>query len=217
MDDRARSATAEVAGLLGSGIFVGLGRDGGISGNRRQPMNPRSPQQTVMTKTQTYYAYSLLWWAANEALAAGLASERGGGFHFLSSIVLRAFSFEAFINTTAETLVANFEEFERRRTPDKIAEVFRLLNVTFPGGMKLRPLQTLTEVFHFRNAMAHGRTETIKPKPSTIAVTEKMEKQLERRLSASWEPFIRDSKFAERAKEDIELKWTPDMGPSVKV
>jgi hypothetical protein len=159
--------------------------------------------KALIIRNQTVYTYSYLWFAANDALRRGLESQ-GGGFQFLSSIVLFAFTVEAFINNTALSLVADFEEFERKKTGEKFDFVCERLAVSFPGGVAARPLQTLVEVFKFRNAMAHGKTTTLRPDPKTVVVNQKLESILTARPMTNWEPRIHNSKFAERAREDVE-------------
>lgn len=115
-----------------------------------------------------------------------------------------AFAVEAFVNNTAIALVHNFDEFERRKTSEKFDFVCEKLGVVFPGGEGARPLQTLSEIFKFRNSMAHGRTTTLRPAPKTVVINEKLESILTAPLLTDWQPRIQNSKFAERAREDVE-------------
>lgn len=55
-------------------------------------------QKVVITKERTLNTYAELWHASDCVLNAGLKNAEGCVWQFLSSAVLTAFSFEAYLN-----------------------------------------------------------------------------------------------------------------------
>jgi hypothetical protein len=77
------------------------------------------------------------------------------------------------------------------------------LKVSLPGTTGERPLQSISELFKFRNTLAHGRSETIIPEPKSVSVDE-LEAHRTERLASDWERLIENCDFAKRAREDVE-------------
>lgn len=86
----------------------------------------------IYTGTRDVRTFAELSHAANILMQTAQEYQTGNLFTLLSSLLLRAFTFEAYLNHL------NF-------TPDKSA----------------RPYSTLSPLFRFRNLMAHGKSETI--------------------------------------------------------
>lgn len=85
----------------------------------------------------------------------------------------------------------------------KLDLLCEVLKVKLPAGDK-RPRQTLSKLFKFRNTLAHGRSETITARPQRIDA-DKVDDHFGQRLLTEWEELVKDSKFAERAREDVEV------------
>jgi hypothetical protein len=79
------------------------------------------------------------------------------------------------------------------------------LKVSFPDGPGKRPLQTIVKLLDFRNTMAHGRSDNLKPKPKLRDVNEKLDSYLGEWPLADWEHLIQTETFAQRAREDVEI------------
>jgi hypothetical protein len=135
-------------------------------------------------------------------LQAGERERRGSSYQFLSSAVLTAFAFEAYLNHVGPRVVACWESLEQLPPISKFDLVCELLKVDFQKGH--RPRQTIEELFEFRNTMAHGRTEHIKPDPKNRDVNDKLDNYLGKRALARWESLIQTDDFAKRAREDVE-------------
>src|SRR4029453_16688882 len=92
---------------------------------------------------------------------AGVLNQRGSSWQFLSSAVLTAFTFEAYLNHVGPQVIACWASLERLPPQAKFELLCETLKVEFPEGRGKRPLQTIDRLFEFRNNMAHGRSETL--------------------------------------------------------
>ncbi|MFQ5927150.1 MAG: hypothetical protein ACE5MH_06920 [Terriglobia bacterium] len=148
--------------------------------------------------------YAELWHASSCVLEAGLCNPRGSSWQFLSSIVLAAFTFEAYLNHVGPQVIACWESLERLPPLAKFALLCESLKVQFPEGKGKRPLQTIAKLLEFRNTMAHGQSETLKPKPTKRDINDSLDSYLGQRPLTEWEQVIHDDTFAKRAREDVE-------------
>jgi hypothetical protein len=156
----------------------------------------------VVRKERNVRTYAQLWSASRHVLATGLREPKGSTWQFLSSLVLTAFSFEAYLNHVGPTVLSSWDRLERSSTPlSKLDLLCEVLKVQLPGKGS-RPLQTITELFKFRNTLAHGRSHTLKAPPLRIDADE-LENHLGQSLLTEWEELVRDSSFAKRAREDV--------------
>jgi hypothetical protein len=119
----------------------------------------------------------------------------------LRSIVLTAFAFEAYLNHVGPQVLSCWGSLERLSPNSKLHLLCETLKVSLPGTTGERPLQS--ELFKFRNTLAHGRSETIIPEPKSVSVDE-LEAHRTERLASDWERLIENCDFAKRAREDVE-------------
>ncbi len=163
----------------------------------------KKPDQVRITQKKTVHMYAELWHASKCVLERGIENEKGSSWQFLSSIVLTAFAFEAYLNHVGKSLIACWESVEPLPPPKKFNLICELLKVDFPGEAGKRPVQTLTQLQDFRNLMAHGKTEQIEPQPF-LCDAKHADARLGQRPLANWERLIRTKDFAERARVDVE-------------
>ncbi len=163
-----------------------------------------TPRKAVVTKERTVHTYAELWHASGCVLDAGLKEPRGSSWQFLSSVVLTAFAFEAYLNHVGPRTIACWSQLERLPPWAKFELLCETLGVRFPKGTDARPLQTITKLLAFRNTMAHGRSTEIKPKPERRDVDDTLDKYLGERPLADWERLIQTNVFAKRARADVE-------------
>ena len=78
----------------------------------------------------------------------------------LVSMVFSALCLEAYMNYIGEAKVKNWELISRSRIKDKLKSIAKELNVEIDFGK--RPFQTFLEIFHYRNKLAHAKTEHMK-------------------------------------------------------
>ena len=73
------------------------------------------PKKALVTKERTIYMYSHMWLASDCVLNLGLTEQRGSTWQFLSSTLLTAFAFEAYLNHVGPTVFDRWEQHERLR------------------------------------------------------------------------------------------------------
>jgi len=160
-------------------------------------------QKVLVTKKRTVHAYSKLWHASDCVLKAGMKEPRGSSWQFLSSAVLTAFAFEAYLNHVGPSVISCWKRLERLPPQSKFELLCETLRVKFPDGPGIRPLQTISELLQFRNTLAHGRSEEITPKPELRDRNSKLDDYLGQRPLTDWEGLIQTDVFAKRAREDV--------------
>ena len=162
------------------------------------------PRKALVSKKRTVYTYSELWHASHCVLEAGIRQPRGSSWQFLSSTVLTAFAFEAYLNHVGLSVISCWSQLERLPPWAKFELLCETLNVKFADGPGKRPLQTIVKLLEFRNTTAHGRSEEIKPKEEKRDVNDNLDNYLGQRPLADWERLIQTDAFAKRAREDVE-------------
>ncbi|MFZ0233467.1 MAG: hypothetical protein WA306_11120 [Candidatus Acidiferrales bacterium] len=97
--------------------------------------------------------------AADVLMQTAYEYRKGNFYTALSSLLLRAFTFEAYLNHLGERHLKLWEAREQLRWVDKFNKVCKRLN--FAPDRSARPYSTLRPLFSFRNLMAHGKSEAI--------------------------------------------------------
>jgi len=166
------------------------------------------PKKVVVNKKRSVYTYSELWHASNCVLKSGIENPTGCSWQFLSSILLTAFSFEAYLNHVGQRTIKCWEQLERLPPWSKFELLCESLEITFPDGTGKRPLQTVTKLLDFRNTIAHGKSLEIVANPETRDVNDNLDHYLGQRTLTSWEEMIQTKDFPERVREDVKLVIT---------
>lgn len=161
------------------------------------------PPRVLVTKERDVHTYAELWHASHCVLEKGRADPEGSTWQFLSSMLLTAFSFEAYLNHVGSTLFSQWHHLERLPPWSKFELISEKLELSFPAGQGARPLQTISKLLDFRNTMAHGRSHQITAKPVEKSVDTYHHAFAEELLS-DWETLIRSDDFARRARQDLE-------------
>lgn len=162
------------------------------------------PPKALVSKERTVNMYSELWDASGCVLKKGVDEPQGSSWQFLSSMMLTIFAFEAYLNHVGESVDSCWSQHERLSPWEKFEFLCSVLNVEFPDGSGKRPLQTVVTLIEFRNTMAHGRTEKIKPENEMRDANKKLDAYLGEKPLAHWEQLIKTDAFAKQAREDIE-------------
>jgi hypothetical protein len=160
------------------------------------------PRKVVVTKQRTVHTYAELWHASDCLLAAGIENPEGSTFQFLSSAILTAFAFEAYLNHVGSVIFTCWEQLDRLPPWSKMELLCEELGVAFPDGAGARPLQTVAKLLNFRNTMAHGRSHEIEAKP-IMRTTENYYSAYHEELLTDWERLVQTDEFAKRAREDV--------------
>lgn len=158
-------------------------------------------RKALVTQQRNVRTYAELWHASKCVLEAGVREPKGSSWQFMSSAVLTAFAFEAYMNHVGETVLSSWGSLERLSPLAKLDLLCEVLKVQLPSRDK-RPMQTVTKLFKFRNTLAHGRTHTITASPKRMD-PDKVDDHFGQRLLTEWEHLVKDSKFAEHAREDV--------------
>ena len=159
------------------------------------------PRKVVITKQRTIHTYSELWHASDCLLDSGVKNPKGAQWQFLSSTMLTAFAFEAYLNHAGSATFACWEQLDHLPPLSKLALLCEKLDLSFLKGR--RPLQTVEKLLNFRNTMAHGKSAEIKA-PPVMRNTENYHTAFREELLTNWEKLVQTDAFAKRAREDVE-------------
>lgn len=162
------------------------------------------PKKATVIKERTLHMYSEMWHASDCVLKAGLAEPHSSNWQFLSSTVLTAFAFEAYLNHVGPTVLSCWKEHERLPPWSKFELLCKTLGVQFQNGRSKPPLQTIVELLEFRNTMAHGRSLEIKPKLELRDINDKLDAYLGELPLAHWEHLVKSPAFAQKARVDVQ-------------
>lgn len=138
---------------------------------------------------------------ANRVLLENTEQKREGWFYeCLTTIVIAAFKFEAYLNHVGDKLFPDFwNDMELLSHARKRNIICAHLHIERADGE--RPWQTLIDLFRFRNYVAHGRSEALDP-PEVVEVGEIEQLRRNKPLTA-WEKLC-TIEFARRACEDTD-------------
>ncbi|MDP1708334.1 MAG: hypothetical protein Q8L89_04640 [Gammaproteobacteria bacterium] len=162
------------------------------------------PHKALVSKKRVVHMYSELWHASRCVLDAGVREPQGSSWQFLSSTVLTAFAFEAYLNHVGPSVISCWRQLERLPPWAKFELICETLKVRFTENSGERPLQTIVKLLEFRNTMAHGRSGEIKQKYEKRDVNDQLDSYLGQRPLADWEQLIKTDAFAKRVREDVE-------------
>jgi hypothetical protein len=165
-------------------------------------------RKVVVKKERIVHTYSELWHASHCVLETGIEQPKGSSWQFLSSVVLTAFTFEAYLNHIGSHTIECWEQLERLPPWSKFKLLCETLDVSFPEGDGARPLQTVAKLFDFRNTIAHRRTIKIKSKPEICHADDCLDEYLGKRPQTDWETLIQTKDFAQRVHEDVQIILT---------
>ena len=164
--------------------------------------NIKKPAKALVTEERDVYTYSELWHASDCMLKDGIEDANASSWKFLSSIVLTAFSFEAYLNHVGIRTIKSWDHLERLPPWSKFELLCETLNVSFSADKAERPLQTIQNLLNFRNTIAHGSSEKLNPKPEIRDSNEQLDCFIGERPLTHWERLIQTKDFAERVRED---------------
>ena len=158
-------------------------------------------KKVVVKKERSVHTYAELWHASNCLLSSGVKNPEGSSWQFLSSLVMAAFAFEAYLNHAGNITFACWEDLDRLPPLSKLKLLCEELEVSFPNGTGARPLQTVKKLMIFRNTMAHGRSDKLKLE--RVLNTENYHEAYHEELLTNWEKLVKTDAFAKRAHEDV--------------
>lgn len=125
---------------------------------------------------------------------------KGSNYTIMSILLLRTFTFEAYLNHLGAKTFEFWAEVDSIRVMDKYILLCKHLKL-FPDYSK-RPYQTLKQLFKFRNAIAHGRSELLK-KTEVLHISSSGD-PYDHIPKAAWKEYGTINN-AKKAKKDVEL------------
>ena len=146
--------------------------------------------------TRVINTYFDLYFAATGLLKLARNMEMGRHYTTMASILLYAFSFEAYLNHVGAAKINYWDEIESIRVMNKYSTLCNIFNIKKDPSR--RPYQTLTSLFKFRNVMAHGKSDI-------LTKTEKVpfnSKPQDHTPKPFWEEYS-TIENAERVRDDI--------------
>lgn len=164
----------------------------------------KRPRKVVAEKERILHTYAELWHASRCVLESGVEQPKGSSWQFLSSAVLTAFSFEAYLNHVGPQTIECWEQLDRLPPWSKFELLCETLGVKFPDGSGARPLQTIAKLLNFRNKIAHGRSLEITANQVYRDSDDRLDDYLGEGLLTDWEKLIQTSDFAIRVREDVQ-------------
>jgi hypothetical protein len=123
-------------------------------------------------------------------------SANGSYYTVMSSLLLRAFTFEAYLNHLGNKKTDFWKHVESIRVMDKYGLLCKMLSIS--PVFSRRPYQTVGRLFKFRNSIAHGMSVVLKNSKDVNSDDEPYQ-HIPR---AAWEEYS-TIENAERAREDI--------------
>jgi hypothetical protein len=156
--------------------------------------------RATVKRSRNVNTFAELSWA-NWVLLENTEQQREGWFYeCLTTIVMAAFKFEAYLNHVGAAVFPSYwKELERLSHIQKRNIICAHLRIVKADGE--RPWQTLNDLFKFRNWVAHGRSEILDP-PEALERGE-LEQLRRNKPLAAWEKLC-TTEFARRAYEDTE-------------
>ena len=137
---------------------------------------------------------------ANWVLLENTEKQSEGWFYeCMTAILMAAFKFEAYLNHLGAILFPYWDQMERLPHRRKLNIICSHLRIDRATGE--RPYQTLTDLFRFRNAVVHGRSEYLDP-PESVEVGQIEELRRKKPLTC-WEELC-TVEFARQTYEDTE-------------
>ena len=134
--------------------------------------------------------------AADVLLKTAREVKRGSYYTLMSSLLMTAFTFEAYMNHLGQLKLPFWENIDSIRVLDKYSVLCKQFAMT--PNMGVRPYQTLNSLFRFRNAIAHGKSELLE-KQAVVPIDAEPHEHSPR---TKWEEYVTEDN-ADRARQDV--------------
>jgi hypothetical protein len=157
-------------------------------------------KRALVTKEHDVRVQAYLWHASKCLLERGQEQQKASHQQFMASLVFTAFALEAYLNWLGIRVLADWEELEKRTSPQKkLKKLADYLQVEVV--ISKRPWLIMKDLFSFRNDIAHGKPEQLiemKEEP----IDEHLDRKLGESAPTRWQAFC-TRENAERAREDV--------------
>ena len=119
----------------------------------------------------------------------------------MASLIFTAFMMEAYLNHIGQRIFVCWDDLEQLSPRKKLNVIAEKLGVEKDEGK--RPYRTLSELFKFRNSVAHGKPVPPISDSQIRLVDDTLDKYMHEFLRTPWEKYC-TSENAKRALEDME-------------
>ena len=160
----------------------------------------RKPPKAQVSKKRDVHTYAELWHGSRVLLERAQAEPKGSKWLWMGSLLLTAFSFDAYLNHIGPEVSECWDALEVLSPEGKLSIVCEKLEIDLPSDR--RPRQTIHELIKFRNNLAHGKTVTVEEN-TNCDVDQYLDEFIGIRPLAIWEGYCTE-KNAIKAREDVE-------------
>ncbi len=181
----------------------------GVANLSRKPLNLRMEKaekakhegraKIKVRKERDYRPHAEFYHAIGVHLAHVKEQQTGFFYSTLSAIVLSAFTVESYLNYVGPLVEPGWDDFDKSSPLAKLRHVASVQKLTLDNSR--RPMQTIIQLFKFRNRMAHPRSESILEEFESTE--EDYRKYLYTEPRPKWFAFATESN-ARRCFEDVE-------------
>lgn len=113
---------------------------------------------TIYSEETQTNTYMYLYKTAKINLEELENSESGSFYKIITCITFCAFTLEAYTNHIGYDNCNFWNEIEKNKPLEKLKILYSTLNLEFDKSS--RPIQSMIEMYKYRNLLAHGKTET---------------------------------------------------------
>lgn len=126
-------------------------------------------RRKVVIKEREVKTCAELWLTSKCLLEKGQDDEKGSPHQFRASLVFTAFALEAYLNHIGPEVFQTWDPIERCGPRDKLDIIAEKLG--FIIDYSQRPWSIMTDLFYFRNKIAHGKTYNLPPERRIRPIT----------------------------------------------
>lgn len=159
-------------------------------------------RKVKISREREINTYSWLRIASDATLGEAKKGDDGRYYQVMASLIFTAFMMEAYLNHTGSHIFNCWGDLERLSPSSKLNIVAEKLGIEIDEGR--RPYQTLSELFKFRNALAHGKSVSLKPADKIRLMAEPFDDHMDEWLQTGWEKYCTQDN-ASHALEDVEI------------
>ena len=158
-------------------------------------------RKAKVSKERQVNTYVELWHASHVMLEEAKKDQEGSFYHIMASLTFIAFMMEAYLNHVGPRIFKCWDDLERLPPLSKLNLIAEKLGVKEDEGE--RPYKTVSEVFKFRNRLAHGKSVFLKYDNEIPFDEETFDRYMHESLKTEWENYCTQDN-ANRALVDTE-------------
>ncbi|MFH2065784.1 MAG: hypothetical protein ABIK15_11360 [Pseudomonadota bacterium] len=154
-------------------------------------------KDSIYEATREVRTYVDLFHGSDVLLKKSNIDENGSYYTTMGSLLLTAFTFEAFLNHVGDKKIKFWDEIEKLPVLGKYTVLCKEFGLETDWSK--RPYQTFKLLFKFRNSIAHGKSEILEINKEVCATDEPWDHEPKTKI----EEYCTDENAA-RCREDIE-------------